>query len=94
MNRWRDLFNTRFDVLLSDLTSTYFESDPPLDEDDKRRDGYSRDRLPDCVQVIIALLVTAQGLPLAYEVLAGNSRDCTTLKDFLARVERQYGKPM
>ena len=92
VNRWRDLFNASFDVLLYDLTSTYFESDPPDDDEDKRRHGYSRDHRPDCVQVVIALVVTPQGLPLAYEVLAGNTRDCTTLKDFLVRIERQYGR--
>jgi transposase len=92
VSRWRDLFNATFDVLLYDLTSTYFESAPPADDEDKRRHGYSRDHRPDCVQVVIALVVTPQGLPLAYEVLAGNTRDCTTLKDFLARIERQYGK--
>jgi hypothetical protein len=92
VGRWRDLFNVSFDVLLYDLTSTYFESDPPLDEEDKRRHGYSRDHRPDCVQVVIALVVTPEGFPLAYEVLAGNTADCTTLKDFLARIERQYGK--
>ena len=92
VGRWRDLFNVSFDVLLYDLTSTYFESDPPADDEDKRRYGYSRDHRPDCVQVVIALVVTPEGLPLAYEVLPGNTRDCTTLKDFLARIERQYGK--
>ena len=92
VGRWRDLFNASFDVLLYDLTSTYFESDPPVDEDDKRRHGYSRDHRPDCVQVVIALVVTPEGLPLAYEVLPGNTADSTTLKDFLARIERQYGK--
>jgi hypothetical protein len=92
VNRWRDLFNASFDVLLYDLTSTYFESDPPADEQDKRRHGYSRDHRPDCVQVVIALVVTPQGFPLAYEVLAGNTADSTTLKDFLARIEHQYGK--
>jgi transposase len=92
VGRWRDLFNANFDVLLYDLTSTYFESDPPDDDEDKRRYGYSRDHRPDCVQVVIALVVTPEGLPLAYEVLAGNTRDSTTLKDFLARIERQYGK--
>ena len=92
VRRWRDLFNVSFDVLLYDLTSTYFESDPPADDEDKRRYGYSRDHRPDCVQVVIALVVTPEGLPLAYEVLVGNTRDCTTLKDFLARIERQYGK--
>jgi hypothetical protein len=79
-------------AVLYDLTSTYFESDPPADEEDKRRHGYSRDHRPDCVQVVIALVVTPQGFPLAYEVLAGNTADSTTLKAFLARIERQYGK--
>jgi hypothetical protein len=90
--RWRDLFNTSFDVLLYDLTSTYFEADPPFPEGDKRRHGYSRDHRPDCVQVVIALVVTPEGLPLAYEVLPGNTADNTTLRDFLQRIERQYGK--
>ena len=90
--RWRDLFNARFDVLLYDLTSTYLEADPPFPEGDKRQHGYSRDHRPDCVQVVIALIVTPEGLPLAYEVLAGNTSDKTTLKDFLDRIERQYGK--
>src|SRR5881409_555580 len=90
--RWRDLFNISYDVLLYDLTSTYFEADPPFPEGDKRRFGYSRDHRPDCVQIIIALVVTPEGLPLAYEVLPGNTSDKTTLRDFLARIERQYGK--
>src|SRR6202000_2005879 len=72
--------------------STYVESAPPDDEADKRRFGYSRDKRGDCVQVVIALVVTPQGFPLAYEVLAGNTHDATTLKDFLARIERKYGK--
>ncbi len=92
VGRWRDLFNISFDVLLYDLTSTYFEADPPFAESDKRRHGYSRDHRPDCVQVVIALVVTPEGLPLAYEVLPGNTADNTTLRDFLARIERQYGK--
>jgi transposase len=90
--RWRELFNVSFDVLLYDLTSTYFESDPPFPKGDKRRYGYSRDHRSDCVQVIIALVVTPEGLPLAYEVLPGNTKDNTTLKGFLERIERQYGK--
>lgn len=90
--RRRELFDVSFDVLLYDLTSTYFEIDPPLSDDDKRQHGYSRDHRPDCVQVVIALMVTPQGFPLAYEVLAGNTHDNSTLKDFLARIERQYGK--
>ena len=92
VGRWRDLFNVSFDVLLYDLTSTYFESDPPFSEGDKRRYGYSRDHRSDCVQVIIALVVTPEGLPLAYEVLPGNTKDDTTLRGFLDRIERQYGK--
>jgi transposase len=91
VGRWRDLFNASFEVLLYDLTSTYFESDPPFPEGDKRRHGYSRDHRPDCVQVIIALIITPDGLPLAYEVLPGNTSDKTTLKDFLERIEAQYG---
>ncbi len=90
--RWRDLFNVSFEVLLYDLTSTYFESDPPLDDEDKRRHGYSRDHRFDCVQIVIALIVTPEGLPLAYEVLPGNTNDSKTLRGFLERIEHQYGK--
>lgn len=90
--RWQDEFNAQFDVLLYDLTSTYFESDPPFPEGDKRRFGYSRDKRPDCVQVVIALIVTTEGFPLAYEVLAGNTSDKTTLKQFLEKIEKLYGK--
>jgi hypothetical protein len=90
--RWQDLFSAKFDVLLYDLTSTYFESDPPDDPKDKRRFGYSRDKRSDCVQVVIALVVTPEGFPLTYEVLPGNTSDKTTLKEFLHTIERQYGK--
>jgi hypothetical protein len=93
MARWRDLFNANFDVLLYDLTSTYFEINASnVAEGDKRRHGYSRDKRPDCPQVVIALVVTTDGLPLAYEVLPGNTADCTTLRMFLARIEQQYGR--
>lgn len=92
IGRWKDLFNARFDVLLYDLTSTYFESDPPFPEEDKRKFGYSRDKRSDCVQVVIALIVTPEGFPLAYEVMAGNTSDKTTLKGFLEKIEKQYGK--
>jgi len=91
-SRWRDLFNLSFEILLYDLTSTYFESDPPEDDNDKRRFGYSRDKRSDCVQVVIALVVTPQGFPLAYEVMAGNTKDSSTLKEFLDKIETQYGK--
>ncbi len=88
--RWRDLFEARYEVLLYDLTSTYFECDPP--GQGKRRHGYSRDKRPDCVQVVIALVITPEGFPLAYEVMAGNTSDKTTLKAFLEKIENQYGK--
>jgi transposase len=90
--RWQDLFAANFDVLLYDLTSTYFESPPPGDETDKRRHGYSRDKRSDCVQVVIALIVTPDGFPLGYEVLPGNTSDKTTLRDMLQKIEAQYGK--
>lgn len=91
-SRWEGLFAVKFEVLLYDLTSTYFESDPPFPEGDKRKFGYSRDKRSDCVQVVIALVVTPEGFPLAYEVLAGNTSDKTTLADFLQRIEQLYGK--
>src|ERR1700719_1033275 len=91
--RWRDLFNADFDVLLYDLTSTYFEINAAnVPEGDKRRHGYSRDKRPDCPQVVIALVVTPDGLPLAYEVLSGNTADCKTLRLFLDKIEQQYGR--
>jgi transposase len=89
--RWATLFGTKFDVLLYDLTSTYFESPPPHDDGDKRRFGYSRDKRSDCVQVVIALIVTTEGFPIAYEVLPGNTSDKTTLRDMLRRIEA-HGK--
>jgi len=88
--RWRDLFEVGYEVLLYDLTSTYFECDPP--GHGKRRHGYSRDKRPDCVQVVIALVITPEGFPVAYEVMAGNTSDKTTLKAFLEKIETQYGK--
>jgi transposase len=90
--RWKDLFGARFEVLLYDLTSTYFESDPDFEPEDKRKFGYSRDKRNDCVQVILALVVTSEGFPIAYEVLAGNTADKTTLRGFLQKIEAQYGK--
>jgi hypothetical protein len=88
--RWQDMLNVGFEVLLYDLTSTYFECDPP--SAGKRRFGYSRDKRPDCVQVVIALIVTPEGLPLCYEVMDGNTSDKTTLRGFLDKIEKQYGK--
>ena len=89
VDRWRDLFNVAFDVLLYDLTSTYFEANPPFEEEDKRRFGYSRDNRSDCVQLIIALVITREGLPLAFEVLLGNTTDKTT-----ARLSRSHRTPV
>jgi hypothetical protein len=91
--RWRDLFNASFDVLLYDLTSTYFEVNASdLPEGSKRRHGYSRDKRPDCPQLVIALVVTPEGLPLAYDVLPGNTADSKTLRSFLVRIESQYSR--
>jgi transposase len=89
--RWSDLFGAKFEVLLYDLTSTYFECDVPENETDPRRFGYSRDRRSDCVQVIVALVVTPEGLPLAYEMFPGNTADKTTLRDMLQLIQKRYG---
>ena len=92
-DRWGELFEAQFDVLLYDLTSTYFESDPPgAEADSKRRFGYSRDHRPDCTQVVVALVVTPDGLPLAYEVYPGNRHEASTLEELLDRVESRYGR--
>lgn len=87
--KWEELFGARFEVLLYDLTSTYFESNPPFG--DKRQFGYSRDKRSDCVQVIIALVVTPEGFPLAYEVMPGNTQDRQTLRGMLERIGKDYG---
>jgi hypothetical protein len=89
--QWRDLFGARYEVLLYDLTSTYFECAVPQAEQDPRRFGHSRDRRRDCVQVIVALVVTPEGLPLAYEMLPGNTADKTTLRAMLELIQRRYG---
>jgi len=88
--RWKDLFDAEFDLLLYDLTSTYVEGE--AEQNPKARYGYSRDKRPDCKQVVIALIVTPAGLPLAYEVMAGNTSEKTTLRAFLDSIESQYGK--
>ena len=90
--RWSDLFGARYEVLLYDLTSTYFECDVPPDASDPRRFGYSRDKRGDCVQVVVALVVTPEGLPLAYEMFPGNTADKTTLRGMLATIRRRYGE--
>jgi hypothetical protein len=88
--RWQDLFQARFDVLLYDLTSTYIEGEGEAIP--KAKHGYSRDHRFDCRQVVIALVVTPEGFPLAYEVMEGNTSDRTTLRGFLAKIETQYGR--
>ena len=88
--RWKDLFNAEFDLLLYDLTSTYVEGE--AEGNPKAKYGYSRDKRPDCKQVVIALVVTPTGLPLAYEVLAGNTSEKSTLRGFLDKIESMYGK--
>jgi hypothetical protein len=88
--RWQDLFGAQFEVLLYDLTSTYFEG--AAEANDKAKRGYSRDHRPDCLQVVIALVITPDGFPLAYEVMDGNTSDRTTLREFLKKIEMLYGK--
>lgn len=88
--RWKNLFDAQFDVLLYDLTSTYVEGE--AEQNPKARRGYSRDGRPDCKQVIVALVITPEGFPLAYEVMDGNTSDKTTLRGFLGRIEGLYGK--
>lgn len=87
--RWESLFSAEFDVLLYDLTSTYFEG--LCEEIPKAKFGHSRDKRYDCRQVIIALVITTDGLPLAYEVMPGNTSDKTTLPGFLKLIESRYG---
>ena len=88
--KWADLFHSDLEVLLYDLTSTYFEGE--MEQNPKAKRGYSRDKRPDCLQLVIALVVTNDGLPLAYEVMQGNTSDRTTLPGFLQKIEDTYGK--
>jgi len=92
VRRWGELFAAKFDVLLYDLTSTYFETDEDRGRDDLRQFGYSRDKRGDCRQVVIALIVTPEGFPLSYEVMGGGTADSTTLSGFLDRIEHRYGR--
>jgi transposase len=89
-DKWRDLFGARFDVLLYDLTSTYFEGEAEGVE--KAARGYSRDHRPDCAQLVIAIVVTPEGFPLSYEVFDGNRADVTTLEAMLDQVEAKHGR--
>jgi transposase len=88
--QWADLFHADFEVLLYDLTSTYFEGE--MEANPKAKRGYSRDGRPDCLQLVIALVITPEGFPLAYEVMDGNTSDRTTLRGFLEKIEHTYGK--
>lgn len=88
--KWSDLFDADFEVLLYDLTSTYFEGE--MEQNPKARRGYSRDGRSDCLQLVIALVVTPDGFPLAYEVMNGNTSDRATLRGFLSEIEQTYGK--
>ena len=87
--QWADLFHADFEVLL--YAGEYlFEGEMAADPKAKR--GYSRDGRPDCLQVVIALVITPEGFPLAYEVMDGNTSDKTTLRGFLEKIEHTYGK--
>src|ERR1043165_8756501 len=88
--KWADLFGADFEVLLYDLTSTYFEGE--MEQNPKARRGYSRDGRSDCVQLVIALVVTPDGFPLAYEVMNGNTADNSTCARFCTRRDTSYGK--
>ena len=92
VRRWGELFGAKFDVLLYDLTSTYFETDEDRGREDLRQFGYSRDKRGDCRQVVIALIVTPEGFPLSYEVMSGDTADSTTLSGFLDRIAQRYGR--
>ncbi len=87
--RLGELFALDYDLLLYDVTSTYFEGDAAANPLAKR--GYSRDHRPDCKQVNIALVVTREGMPLGYELFAGNRADVTTVKEIVESMERRYG---
>lgn len=89
VKRLGELFDLDYDLLLYDVTSTYFEgvADPEI-----AKRGYSRDHRPDCVQVNIALVVTREGMPLGYEIFAGNTTDVTTVKQVVESMESRFGK--
>ena len=88
-DRLGKLFDLEYDLLLYDITSTYFEGECTANEQARR--GYSRDHRPDCKQVCIALVVSREGLPIGYEVFAGNTADVTTVEDIVKKIEEQYG---
>lgn len=89
-NRLGQLFTLKYDLLLYDVTSTYFEGQAKANP--KAQRGYSRDKRPDCKQVCIGLVVSKDGMPIGYEVFEGNRTDVTTLKEIVETMERRYGK--
>lgn len=90
VKRLGELFDLDYELLLYDVTSSYFEglADPQI-----ARRGYSRDHRPDCVQVNIAMVVTRQGMPLGYEIFPGNTVDVATVEEIVAAMESRFGKP-
>ncbi len=90
LERYRSWFGVRFEFLLYDVTSTYFEGEGKRNK--KAARGYSRDQRPDCKQVNIGLVVTPEGLPVGYEVFAGNTADVTTVEDMVEMMESKYGQ--
>ncbi len=89
-DRLGELFDLKYDLLLYDLTSTYFEGECRRNPLAQR--GYSRDSRPDCLQVCIGLVVTEDGIPLGYEVFAGNRNDATTVQEIVEAMEKKYGR--
>ena len=89
VKRLGELFDLDYDLLLYDVTSTYFEwiADPSI-----AKRGYSRDHRPDCVQVNIALVVSREGMPFGYEIFAGNTTDVTTVQQIVEKMEGRFGK--
>src|SRR5713226_831716 len=85
-----DLFGATYDLLLYDLTSTSFEGQ--MEQAPKAKHGYSRDKRSDCRQIVIAVVLSHEGFPLAYEIMPGNTSDRTTLKLFLQKIQTQYGQ--
>lgn len=88
--RYGELFGIEYDILLYDITSTYFEGECP--HNPQARYGYSRDKRRDCKQVLVAVVVTKEGMPLSFEVFDGNRRDVTTVEEMVQSIERVYGK--
>jgi len=89
-NRLGELFDLKYDLLLYDVTSTFFEG--KCEANPLAQRGYSRDQRPDCKQVCIALVVSRVGMPVGYEVFAGNRADVTTVEEIVTTMEERYGK--